>query len=147
MAQFSLSTQVNAPINKVFRKFSDFPNAADMIEGIVRVEMLTDEPIGKGTRFNETRVMFGKEATEEMEVTEFDPHKKYTLSAISCGAKFDSTFTFTEHDGGTRVDLDLQTKSLTLMAKLMSPLGALMMGSMKKCVQADMDQIKAACEA
>ncbi len=86
MAKLQLSKTVNAPVEKTFQLFSDFPNAAARINGIEKVEMLTNGPIGVGTKFKETRIMFGKEATEEMEVTQFEPNKLYTVAADSCGA-------------------------------------------------------------
>ena len=74
---FTLNRTVNAPIDNVFRVYSDFANAAARIDGIENIEILTDDPIGKGTRFRETRIMFGREYTEEMEITEFEQNKKY----------------------------------------------------------------------
>ena len=146
MANLKLSQQVNAPIDRVFQVFSDFPTAADRIEGIKSIEMLTDGPVGLGTRFKETRTMFGRDATEEMEITAFEPNRLYTVSADSCGAKFDTTFRFSESMGKTQVDMEMKTQAVTLFAKLMAPLGALMMGTMKKCIMADVNSLKEHCE-
>ena len=38
---------------------------------VVKIEMLSDTTSGVGTRFLETRLMRGKEATTELEVTEY----------------------------------------------------------------------------
>lgn len=146
MSNLHLTTTVTAPVKQVFDAYSDFANAAEVVEGIVRIEMLTEGPVGVGTRFRETRVMFGRESTEEMEITEFKPGELVTVSAESCGAAFNSRFRFTPQGQTTRVDMDMETRPLTLFAKLMWPLGWLMMGSMKKMMQADMEQVKAACE-
>lgn len=94
MTNFQLRKTVNAPVEKTFQLFSDFPNAATRVDGIEKVEMLTDGPVCVGTKFKETRVMFGREATEEMEVTQFETNKLYTIAANSCGARFESTFNF-----------------------------------------------------
>ncbi len=72
---FICEQQVAAPPEKVFAMMSDFANAPQRISGISKVEMLTDGAVGVGTKFKETRVMLGKEATETMEVTTFDPNK------------------------------------------------------------------------
>ena len=146
MAPMQCTAVVDAPIEKVFATYADFPNAAENVEGIVRIEMLTDGPVGLGTRFKETRVMFGKESTEEMEVTAFEANRMYTLSADSCGARFDSKFTFGSEAGKTKVQMELQTKAITLFAKLMTPVGFLMKGTMKKMIMADIEQVKSVCE-
>ena len=146
MAAFSMSTSVQAPVETVFQLAADFPNAADRVKGIKRVEMLTPGPVGVGTRFRETREIMRREATEDMKVTQFDKPKSYTLSCHSCGCLFESTFRFEPEAGGTKVTFDCNTQALTWSAKLMSPLGWLMQGTMKKCIEQDMADIKAAAE-
>lgn len=54
----------------------------------MKIELLTDLPVGEGTRFKETRIMFKREATEEMEFVEFDAPNVYTLGSYSCGCEF-----------------------------------------------------------
>lgn len=146
MASFSHSLHVNAPPEAVFAAFSDFENCPKHISGIQRVEMLTPGPVRVGTKFKETRMMFKREATETMEVTAFDPPHRYALGCNSCGCIFESVIRFEPEAGGTRVDVDFNTRSMTLMAKLMSPLGWLMMGSMKKCIAKDFDEMKTSAE-
>ncbi len=147
MATIKITKKVDAPIKKVFEKFSDFAHAADHVEEIIKVEMLTEPPVKVGTRFKETRVMFGREATEEMRVTEFEPNRKYTVTADSCGARFESTFSFMPVGSGTQVEMELSSTPVSFFAKLMAPLGTLMMGrAMKKAIEGDIDQIKSACE-
>ena len=148
MATLKLTETVNAPSERVFEVFSNFPQAAENVDGIKSVEMLTDGPVGVGTRFKETRVMFGKEATEEMEVSRFEPNQLYTVSAESCGAKFDTTFHFVpKSERQTEVEMEMNIQSVTMFAKLMSPLSFLMRGTMKKCLMADVDDLKRLCES
>ncbi|MEO1614269.1 MAG: SRPBCC family protein [Planctomycetota bacterium] len=138
---------VDAPIEQVFDVFSNFRDAADRVEGIKRVEMITDGPIGLGSRFRETRVMFGREATEEMEITRFQPNKEYVVEAESCGAHFQTVFRFRPEGDQTSVEMEMTTRAITVMAKLMSPLSFMMAGTMKKCVLDDIRQLKQYCEA
>ena len=108
---------------------TDFQNGPDFIKGIIKVEMLTEGPVGLGTRFRETRVMFKREATEEMEITQFDPSSGYVLSCDSCGSHYDSTFKFVSKDGGTLMSMTMAITPLTFMAKVM---GLVMAPMMKK---------------
>lgn len=144
--KLNLSETVNAPIDRVFDLFADFPNASERIDGIERIEMMTEGPVDKGTRFRETRIMFGKETTEEMEVTRFVPNESYLVEAESCGAHFQSEYRFTSKGDSTLVEMEMTSHPVSLFAKLMSPLGFLMAGTMKKCMLDDMQQLKKYCE-
>ena len=141
-----LSETINAPIGKVFDVFSDLHTADQRIEEIVNIEVLTDGPIGVGTRFRETRIMFGRESTEEMEITRFEPNKGYCVEADSCGAHFQTEFRFRENGDRTDVEMVTKTQAVSLFAKLMKPVSFLMAGTMKKCFESDIAQLKKYCE-
>lgn len=142
MKPITCSISINATPQAVFAACTDFANAPERIKGIVRVEMLTEGPVALGTKFKETRVMFKREATETMEVTAFEPPHRFQISAGSCGAEFHSEFKITPEGNGSRVDVTMITKPISFFAKLMSPLGFLMAGTMKKCLQDDLEGIK-----
>jgi len=148
MPTMKMTRTIRADRDSVFRVFSDFPNAAARLSGVTRLEVLTDGPIGVGTRFLETRVMFNKEHTEEMDVVAFEPGKSYTIRNDSCGCVYDFTFRFVDRDGHTDVEMDLRGRPVSLFAKLMSPLSSLMFSSMmKKCMNRDLDELQAAAES
>src|SRR5580658_1727792 len=142
MAKFTLSKSISAPPAAVFALFTDLSGAPGRIKDITKIEVVTDGPIGVGTRFKETRMMFGKECTEEMQITAFDAGQSYEVTCRSCGAEYRTAFHFTPENGGTRVEAHFHTRALSLMANLMVPLGWLMIGMMKKCVNKDMEELK-----
>jgi len=146
MARIALSQMVQAPVAAVFAAASDFANAPTRIKDIVRVEMLTPGPVGVGTKFKETRVMFKKEATETMEVTAFEPNAAYELSARSCGAEFKTRFAFAPVGDATRIDVTVTTRAVSLFAKLFTPLGFLMKGMLRKCMVRDLEQLRDSIE-
>ena len=147
MPGFDLTHTVAAPLPAVFDAFTDFANAPTRVADIIRVEVLTPGPVGVGTSFKETRKMFGKECTETMTVTAFEPGKLVELSAGSCGAVFTTRFTFEPDGGKSRVVVAFRSKAVSLYAKLFTPLAFLMMGMMKKCIARDVAQVRAALEA
>ena len=147
MARIVITKQVDAPVQSVFDVFTDIEKAADRISGIRRIEKITEGPVGKGTRFRETRIMFKKEATEELEITDFDPGRHYAVGCEACGCRFETVFRFQPDGRGAKVEMEMNSRPVTLFAKLMSPLSALMMGSMKKAMEKDMDELKAAAES
>ena len=67
---------IATPVKQVFETLSNIN-----ISGIQKVEILSDTTEGEGHRWRETREMFGKEATEDMEITHYNPrHPKQRLS-------------------------------------------------------------------
>ena len=81
--KISMSELLEAPRSDVFKLFTDIENASDRISGIRKLEVLSEVRSGVGLRWRETRVMFGKEATEEMEITGFDEPESYVVEAES----------------------------------------------------------------
>ena len=146
MASLSITKHIAAPPERVFQLSTALEHWAERISAIVRVSKLTDGPVGAGTRFRETRVVFKKESTEEMEFTAFEPGQSYSVGCESCGCRYDTRFDFVPDQGGTRVEMTLETKPLTFFAKVMSPIGLLMAGSMRKMIEKDLDDLKAAAE-
>ena len=140
--------QVAAPPARTFAVFSDLQNAADRVTGIKQLEVLTGGPVGKGTRFKETRVMFGKEATETMEITDFQPGSSYTTEAASCGCRYKSTLDFLPAGKGTRVVFTMTSTPQTFVAKIMmAVMMPLMKSAMKKCMLADFVDLGAVAES
>lgn len=138
---------VAAPIDVTFDTFSDIEGAAPILSGLNKVEILSDGDVGVGTRWRETRKMYGKESTEEMWMTEFDAPNRYVVAAESHGMKYESVYDFTAtDDGDTHVQSTFSGEPLTLMAKIMSVPAGLMMGSVKKAFHQDMVDMKAYAE-
>lgn len=137
-----------APIDIVFKRLTDFADAPRVVRGIQSLELLTPDPVGEGTRFRETRVMFGREATEELEVTRWQPPRLYTVSTNSHGAQYHSTFTLEESpSGGTDVHLEFEAIPQTLAAKVMSVVMRPMMGKVVQECAKDLDDMATAAEA
>lgn len=130
----------------VFDAATDLNAWPDMIEDIVSVELLTTGPVGAGTVFRETRVMFGKEATEEMTFETFDRPSGYQLTARSCGCHYLTTTSFEPIPSGTRMVIDFRCRPEKLMAWIMLPLGLLMKRMIRKCLEKDLACIKVSIE-
>jgi len=143
----SVTTHVNAPRDQVWNAMCDLEHAAERISAIKKLEVVTDGPVGIGTRFRETRIMFKREATEEMTITEWNPPSSYTVEANSCGAHFKTVISCEPApQGGTNLTMATFVKPISFMAKLMTPLSKLMAGSFAKACKQDLDDIKRAVE-
>jgi uncharacterized membrane protein len=141
-----VSKDINAPIERVFDVFTDLEQAANRIAGINKVEILSDVKQGKGTRWRETRTMMGREATEVMEISAFNPHQSYEVTAASRGMEYHTIYTFTPQGDAIRVEMVFSGKPTSLLAKMMTPLGVLMQGTARKALEADMEDLKRVCE-
>ena len=143
-----LEETIAAPIQTVFELFTDLTHAVDHIEAITALEVIGKGPIGKGTRSRSTRLMMGKQATEEMEITAFDPPRSFQLEALSLGSRFTTVYRFEGGQRETRVTMTATSTPLTLVAKITGPIfGAMMRGQMKKAMVADHADLKRVAEA
>ena len=147
MAQISITKRIAAPVERVFDVATDFTRAAEHIRGIEKIELLTNGPIGVGTRWCETRKVMGSQSTDTLEIVGFDRPRSYSVGSESCGAYFESTFRFTSDGTGTLLTLDVRTEARSLLAKLMSPLSNLMCGKMmSEMLQDDLNDIQRVAE-
>lgn len=150
--EVTVEVVVAKPCATVFAASSNTEAIADMITGIDSVEILQRPKTGSigsvGTRWRETRTLYGKKATEEMWVTEWVENDYYVVRAKSHGTHYKSVIrTIPEVNDTTQLEMNFSGKPYTFMAKVMSKLmGPMMRGSIEKMLLADLNDIKAFCE-
>lgn len=143
-----LSTRVDAPVERVFDVYSDLRRAPERASGIKSLEVLTEGPIGVGAKFRETRIMFGREATEQMEVTEFRRNEMYAIECTSCGTHYRSELEFRPDGAGTIVDMSFDGRPVTKTARILGAfMGVLMKGACKRAMEQDLTDLKKAVES
>jgi uncharacterized membrane protein len=148
MPTIECTEKIDAPVEEVFRRAIDLRNAPQWASQIKKIEVLTDGPIRKGTRFRETRVMFGREATEEMEVTSVNEPRDFTVECENHGCHYVTEFKFTPVGSGTEIKMKFGATARGFFARFMGVMmGPLMKGMMVKCINADLADLKKACEA
>ena len=122
MSVITVSIQIAAPIEDVFRVFTEIEKAQERIPTITKLEMLSEGPFRDGTRWRETRLFMKKEATEEMWVTGFHPPQSYTVEAESHGMRYETLFQFETQGQGTQVSWEFKGTPQTFGTKLLSPI-------------------------
>lgn len=156
MATITVSETINAPIEHVFAVATDLPNCEQWVNGINAIEVLEPAPdspdnlgqVGKGFKWRETRTMFGKQATEDMWITEWSPPTGYTVEARSHGSHYLTPFTFTDlGNGSTEMKMAFTATPETFGAKIMMKVFAMMTKKLTQCLADDMADIKARCES
>lgn len=146
MPQITVSKRIAAPPAAVFAIVTDLDNIPSVVPDIKKIERLTPGAVGVGTRFKETRVMFGREATETMEIVEFVPGVRYATTANSSGNWYRCEHRFHADGTGTILELEFNATAQRFFAKLMSPLFWMLKGMMKKLFLKDLDAVARAAE-
>jgi len=141
----TVSTEIQASAEDVFKTVSEIENFSKAVPHIVNVEFLSDIKSGVGTRFRETRLMKCKEASTELEVTEYQPHDRVRIVSDTHGTVWDTVFTVKPaEEGRVTLTMTMEARAYKLLARLMNPL---IKGMIKKAIQDDMAAVKAYCEA
>ncbi|WP_278314728.1 SRPBCC family protein [Lolliginicoccus levis] len=104
-SSIDITRHINAPVERVWRIITDLDNAADVLDGITRIERLSGDGYEVGTRWRETRKMMGKEASEEMWVTEVEAPRRTVIAAEHGKVRYTTEFHLADSDGGTAVTM------------------------------------------
>lgn len=148
MKPITITQRFEVPASTVWSLMSDMENAPQRIEGIKKLEILTARPVGRGTRFRETRVVFGKEHSEEMEITEWSPPRSYTVECESCGCHYRSTISIRPDGNGSIAEMVFEAKGVSFLAKFFGAImGGMMAKQCRKAFEKDFADLKRAAES
>ncbi|GGX80500.1 SRPBCC family protein [Streptomyces fructofermentans] len=141
--------RVAATRGAVWEAITDLAGMQDVLSGVLKVEVLTDGAFGAGTRWRETRRMFGKDATEEMWVTLSEPTERYVVEAESHGSRYRSEWELrAEGPATTTIRMTFSAVptggAAGLLAKIMAPLGE---KAVAKAIAKDLADVAAAVES
>ncbi|MEM9800120.1 MAG: SRPBCC family protein [Planctomycetota bacterium] len=137
-----LTESIAAPIGVVYQVYTDLRRAPVIVSSIHSVDIVGSGPIGKGTRFRETRSIGGKETTSDMVVTEFDPKRSLTIEGEVGGHALRTAYVFTSSGGRTQVEMTRTATPTSLGARLSSFLEK---GAVKAQLERDQAELAAAC--
>ena len=143
MSRITIGRTINAPVDKVFDTLANINQFRQAIPHIVKVEFLSDTKAGVGTRFRETRLMRGKEVSNDLEVVEYVPNEHVRIVADTHGTVWDTVFSVRAKDGLTELTMVMDARPHQLLPKIMTPL---IMPMVTKAIVQDMDSVKAFCE-
>ena len=146
MASVRVRTKVTAPIEEVFRVFTDLEGSPGRVKNIKKIELLTSTGFHLGTRWMETREVAGREATEQLEVTAYEQGRSYTITCDVKGARFDAHFSFAAVHGGTDVVVELDIIPQSFGAMLVAPFGRMLLGTVEESLGHDLADLRAAAQ-
>ncbi len=144
--KITIETTIAAAPEIVFATIADIARWPDFIEAIERIEMLTSGGLEVGTRFRETRTMFGRSATEEMTVAALEVPARMVLTASNHGTRYRATHELRRAEAGTRLELAFEGVPASFAAKLLSVVGVLFVAPLRRQLAADLADVKAEAE-
>ena len=141
--EFQVEQHFDLPRERVFRALTDLDAAGEWMPGFIRIERVGGPEFGVGTEWRETRKLFGKEATEQFEVTSCEPPERMELRVDGTkGSSRRGEYVFQYHlepsGAGTRVALQGEIRGLGRIAGLF---GRLMIGPFKKACAKDLEAL------
>ena len=142
---------INGSRAAVWAAITDIENAAAIISGIEKIEMVEKPANGLvGLRWRETRMLFDKPATVEKWITEAVENESYKTKAEDGGFIFWTTKSLSESGGGGGITLTERHESNPqgFVAKLMSiPMSLFFKGVVRKALLQDLKDLKVAVES
>jgi uncharacterized protein YndB with AHSA1/START domain len=143
MMEIRLQRHINAPIETVFDAIAHIDSFQRASPSIVGVEYLSKQKRGVGTRFRETRRMGNREATTELEITEYDPPDRVRLVSQAGGAAWDTLFTVRPANNGTVLAMTMTATGDNLISRLLLPF---MKKPIARAIESDLNAVKTWCE-
>lgn len=146
MTTVTVTSEIEAPVDKTFAMFTDIEHASEHVSGIKEVQVMTTGAFGLGTRWLETREVMGRLDAAEMEVTAFEKSKTYTITHHKAGAKVDTVFTFQPSGAGTKVTIEFALENQGLPPGLLTPVSWAIAGKVRDVLGHDLADLKRSVE-
>jgi len=148
MSELSVSREVAVSPETLWDLITDLDRSPNVISAVTAVERLDDgTDFGVGTRWQETRLIFGKEATEVLEVTEIDPGRSYTVETDSLDAHYRSVISVEPAPGGSMITIAFDAEPTGTVSKVLAgTIGKLFEGGTRKALVKDLDDIAVVAE-
>ena len=137
--------RVAAPRDEVWAILADVQRQPEWMKDALSIEVLTDPPLGVGTKMRVPTRIGPFRTTDLMEVTAFEPPHLWTVvhRGLVTG---EGTFELEEIDGGSATRVSWRER----LAAPLAPLGKLGMTIMKPVLrgifQADLERLRVLCE-
>ena len=146
-----MTVEAQITINKnkadVWTAITNISNAADIIGGVEKIEILNEPASGYvGLKWRETRMYFGKPSAIDKWITDAVENKFYKTRAEMDGFIFLTTMTISESGDNVILTSSHETKSQGFIAKIKSLPMIFFKGMLKKAILQDLNDIKTAVE-
>lgn len=101
MVRIEFSVDVNRPPSEVFAYLTDADRLPEWQSGAVEAQWEGEK--ARGAHIREVRKFLGRRMETKLEVTEYEPDRRFALRAVSGPVPFSVTQVLEPRDGGTRL--------------------------------------------
>lgn len=138
---------INGSKSAIWAAITDIENAAEIISGIEKIEIVEKPANGLvGLKWRETRMLFDEPTAVEKWITDAAENEFYKTRAESDGFVFLSTMSISEGSGGITLTSSHDSKPQGIVARLKSTPMFLFKGVAKKALLQDLNDIKSRVE-
>jgi hypothetical protein len=138
---------INGTNRAVWTAITKIRNAAEIISGIEKIEILNEPANGlEGLKWRETRMYFGKPSAVDKWITTAVENKFYKTRAEMDGFIFITTMAISEISDNIRLTSSHETIAQGIIAKIKSIPMIFFKGMLKKAILQDLNDIKSAVE-
>ena len=136
--------EISRPREVVWAAIVDIENWTCMVSSIINIKIINKPPDGLvGLKWEETRQMFGKEATETLWVTDAVENEYYCSRTESHGSVYITKFSLSELDGKTLLSISFSGEPKTALVKTISfCMGPFIKSTIKNALDKDLSDIK-----
>ena len=105
MIKVEMNIEVQRPVAEVFGFVTNPANDAKWQEGVIESRLVSEGPMGVGSKIKDARKFLGIKMESELEVTEYAPNQTFSLKVSSGPMQFEIKQSFEAVGGGTRIAL------------------------------------------
>ena len=111
MLKIDYSVVIDRPLEEVFAYVTDIEKMPVWSSEVEKAWKTSEGPMGKGTTFSSVAKVLGRQIENTIEVTEYEPNKKWFLKPTSGPVSGDIEFHFESVAGGTKFSVALEAES------------------------------------
>ena len=134
---------VNRPAADVFAYLTNIETLSHWQASVLAAWKETNGPVRRGTQFTESRSLLGRQVESTIEVTEHEPHERFSLRVVHGPVPLRVTHTLEPLDGATRLRIHGEAEPHGI-AKIAGPLVA---RRARRELEADFARLKHLLEA
>jgi len=144
--QLTVERSSMASASSIWRVFVELEHAAERISAIQAVEIVKRPDSGlEGTEWLETRLMFGRASTEQMQISHVVEGQLVEVDSSASGCRFVSKMTLQDNGDKRIIGMSFEAFPTNIFARLiMKFLGAKMLKDISRMIEQDLQDIDTA---
>jgi carbon monoxide dehydrogenase subunit G len=121
VVRFELDVEIAKPVHEVWEYLIEPENVPEWQASALSSHQISEGEIGVGTHLQDERRFLGRRARSEVEVTEFEPERLFTLHGISGPVRFTVRHRLEDRGGQTHLVIEAEADPAGV-GRLMRPM-------------------------